>query len=632
MVEFLQLPNFKGCKDAGDLLPPGSARVLDDKEKKKRKVEAKAAANAPGVVTQAERVVREKIGGGEEVQENVNVAFSNEGRGDNEGQHLETMEKPVRDKVVPDAEASYSVRRFATRKHFLCFEALSKEHANLFYAHESCKDVKARYKECKKELMKVQSAYDEKADRIKQLEEALRHSEANAYQLRLDRERYVVEAGNGEMVGCRIINEYLPTFVRQLHQSVVYKWPPEEAFSLAIGKGFIDGISIGRKDPDIQAILKATPNVNPVSSEIFMETYEKLFDKRYPYVDKVARMYLLDPSGLQNVMPNETGPTPGPVVAPLIMVVEQYLDFVLLPVYDDEDQACARTLDARYLICVEYLFVLTIFLMVDCVCGASWHHGVTAYLICFAQDLLDGLTCDDSDMMSFKSSTLWIHAAMLMIASPTERSFAPRHPLYASRKHLSGKPMTDSILLSISGNDSIACFFPTLLHLNIMIAWETNVAIPYGVRNFIISWMVDGMALSCFRPRRPRMMLYGDGAGMMVNFIISLRHNPLPPKHTSSFIFPKGLTCSPEKLDTVVCVSTNLARMDGFNMLKHCSNIISTDAPVPTCILRTSYPSTLPSTTKSSSERSRAETSGNIIGTFIYFLSVIVVFLFRSCE
>ncbi|GKE85338.1 hypothetical protein Tco_1559080 [Tanacetum coccineum] len=78
MVEFLCLPNFKGCKVAvGTLLPPGMARVthltpateqfedippktgdmeiaeipcrkaLDEKEKKKRKAEAKAAANVP---------------------------------------------------------------------------------------------------------------------------------------------------------------------------------------------------------------------------------------------------------------------------------------------------------------------------------------------------------------------------------------------------------------------------------------------------------------------------------------------------------------------------------------------------------------------------------------------------------
>nr|GEX16960.1 hypothetical protein [Tanacetum cinerariifolium] len=162
----------------------------------------------------------------------------------------------------------------------LHFKALSEEHVDLVYAHDSCKDVKARYMEYKKELVIVQ-------------------------------ERYAIEAGKGEMVRRQIINDYLLTFEHCLHQSNEYKQSLGEVFSLAICKGFIDRISIGRKDPYIHAILKATPNVDLASFDIVMDKYEKLFDKRYPYVDKVARMYLLDPSGLQNVMLDETGPTPG---------------------------------------------------------------------------------------------------------------------------------------------------------------------------------------------------------------------------------------------------------------------------------------------------------------------------------
>nr|GEV94610.1 protein NYNRIN-like [Tanacetum cinerariifolium] len=180
----------------------------------------------------------------------------------------------------------------------LHFEALKEQHADLSYAHKSCKDVKSRYKECRKELAVVQSAYNEK-------------SESDAQQLRVEKECYAVKAGRGEMVRQRIINQYLPTFVRRLHQSAEYKRSLGEVFNLAIGKGFIDGISIGREDADVRAILQDTLNVDHASSDIFMDAYEKLFDQRYPYVDKVARMYLLSPNGLQNIMPDETGPTPG---------------------------------------------------------------------------------------------------------------------------------------------------------------------------------------------------------------------------------------------------------------------------------------------------------------------------------
>nr|GEV07172.1 hypothetical protein [Tanacetum cinerariifolium] len=58
--------------------------------------------------------------------------------------------------------------------------------------------------------------------------------------------------------------------------------------------------------------------------------------------------------------------------------------------------------------------------------------------------------------------------------------------------------------------------------------------------------------------------------------------------------------------------------------------MISLDAPSSTCILRTGYPSISPSTTKASSKRSRANTDDNVIGTFIYFSSVFMVFLFES--
>nr|GEX91323.1 hypothetical protein [Tanacetum cinerariifolium] len=265
-------------------------------------------------------------------------------------QHPEAAEKLARDKVVLDEEASYFVGRFgnlpftpqwgltdssrmdnsrecrdmmsnlftpadheffnegvrdesAIRRSWkmLCqsaqqqantllrFEALKEEHANLVYAHESCKDVKV--------LWFVRRVH--KID----LRSKRRRKRTGSAECKTPR--------SGEMVRQRIINQYLLTFVRRLHQSAEYKRSLGRAFSLAVGKGFIDGISIGRKDADIQAILKATPEVDPTSSDVFISEYENLFDQRYPYVDKVTRMYLLDPSGLQNIMPDETSPTPG---------------------------------------------------------------------------------------------------------------------------------------------------------------------------------------------------------------------------------------------------------------------------------------------------------------------------------
>nr|GEV78219.1 RNA-directed DNA polymerase, eukaryota [Tanacetum cinerariifolium] len=377
-------------------------KVIVDREKKKRKTEATAAAKPKGdddIDSTALRNQTDEQGppldfvkgnevstaGGEKGNGNDDSNVIIEGHGDTvDGlsglrtqpspldrsvSHVQSVKKPIRDKDPLDAEASYSAGKCrdmmsnlftpADYEFFndgvpdgsaikqswklLCqsleqqantllrFEALTEEHIDLVHAHESCKDVKARYKECKKELEKIQSTYDEndrleeleeekketkqlsikQTERIKQLEEALKQSEDDAHQLRLDRERYVVECGNREMVRRRIINEYILTFVRHLHQSVEYKRSLCEVFIIAVGKGFIDGFSVARKDEDVRAILRATPGVDPTSSDTFMEEYNKLFDKRFPYVDKVVRAYLFDPTGLQNVMPDETSPTPG---------------------------------------------------------------------------------------------------------------------------------------------------------------------------------------------------------------------------------------------------------------------------------------------------------------------------------
>nr|GEY12706.1 hypothetical protein [Tanacetum cinerariifolium] len=237
----------------------------------------------------------------------ANANLADEGHRDNEEgcQHPEAVEKLARDKVVPDEEAcnrmdnsqecrdmmsnlfthadheffNDGVRdEFAIRRSWkmlcqsaqqqantiLCFEALKEEHADLVYAHESCKDsAHERLEELEEEKKDPDQLNAKHLDRIHQLKEALKQSEADVDQLRREKEHYAVEAGRGETVRQMIINQYLPTFVRRLHQSAEYKRSLGKVFSLSVGKGFIDRISIGRKDVDIQAILKVTPEVDP---------------------------------------------------------------------------------------------------------------------------------------------------------------------------------------------------------------------------------------------------------------------------------------------------------------------------------------------------------------------------------
>ncbi|GJU82749.1 hypothetical protein Tco_1285114 [Tanacetum coccineum] len=218
---------------------------------------------------------------------------------------------------------------------------------------ESRDRARAKYDSCKKQLVDLQVAYDAKVssygqlshdyedalrreeagkikivelekekkrsdelvvsqvERIRSLEIALKESETGIEQVRSDRERFAVAAGQSKAIRKRLITEFFPIFVQRLLQSKEYKESVGEVFSLAVGKGFIDSISLGWTQADVDALLNASPGVNPASSDLFMGEYLKLFETHYPYVDKLARAYLLDPSELQNVMPDGAGPTPG---------------------------------------------------------------------------------------------------------------------------------------------------------------------------------------------------------------------------------------------------------------------------------------------------------------------------------
>nr|GEV32296.1 hypothetical protein [Tanacetum cinerariifolium] len=275
MAEFLRIPNFQGYKvDVGALMPNSVAlethlAPLANRRRKRRKlrqIAAKANDDAQAKkVTGKRRVGERKLPARRERHaKGLPINLDSEHHVADGAPIMNMMPRTLfLNEEVPDGSAIKRSCRLLCKSAqqqanvLLRFESLTEEHANLIYAHESCKETKARYKECKKELGRLKSAYNENADRIKQLEEELKKSEEDTHQLRVDREKYAVECGNKEM-----------------------------------------------------AILAATSNVDPASSAIFIEEYEKLFTKRYPYVDKFARAYLFDPFGLQNVMPDEIGPTP----------------------------------------------------------------------------------------------------------------------------------------------------------------------------------------------------------------------------------------------------------------------------------------------------------------------------------
>nr|GEY08641.1 hypothetical protein [Tanacetum cinerariifolium] len=164
---------------------------------------------------------------------------------------------------------------------------------------------------------------------------------------------------------------------------------------------------------------------------------------------------------------------------------------------------------------------------------------------------------------------------------------------YAFRNHLKGissppRPSNqflrvDSFSLltasSIGLLSGIICFYFKLRHSKIAVVRATNVAIPIGVGNFIMAWVVEEIARSSIRPIRPKMMLYGYDARTTVNFIMVLLHSPSHPNVTFSLIFPVRISCSPENPTSSVWVCVNQALTDRGRLSKQCLNITCTAAP-----------------------------------------------------
>nr|GEW16945.1 hypothetical protein [Tanacetum cinerariifolium] len=256
MVEFLQLPDFKGCKvTAGEILSPSLARVthlsnpvdippktkdmvvveipcrkvLDDKEKKKRKADVKVVANVPSANIQAERVAgkegarkKRRVHVGTlvhpdskyvsspiflnhakplEILANEEYVSPNASVG-RMGQHPEIIEKPLRDKFEPDVKANDNLpftpqwgftdscrmdnsrmcrdmmlNLFTPVDHDFFNEGVRDESAikRGLHPREKLADILEELEEEKKEMEQLDT---EQADRIKQLEDALRQYEA----------------------------------------------------------------------------------------------------------------------------------------------------------------------------------------------------------------------------------------------------------------------------------------------------------------------------------------------------------------------------------------------------------------------------------------------------------------------
>ncbi|GJR22199.1 hypothetical protein Tco_0970726 [Tanacetum coccineum] len=100
------------------------------------------------------------------------------------------------------------------------------------------------------------------------------------------------------------LSQLLPTVVDRLFRSHEYKQILSEPFNLAIQAGWAKGLIEERSEEDLLELMSRMENFDAYADKKIYVEYDKLFEKRYPYVEKISRGFCHTVSDLLKVYPD----------------------------------------------------------------------------------------------------------------------------------------------------------------------------------------------------------------------------------------------------------------------------------------------------------------------------------------
>nr|GEU49918.1 hypothetical protein [Tanacetum cinerariifolium] len=116
-----------------------------------------------------------------------------------------------------------------------------------------------------------------------------------------EKERLVSQVGRAEMEKFDCIRKLLPTVVKRLLQSHEYKRSLSEPFNLAIQVGWGKGLAEERSEEDLLKLMGRIEGFDVHTDTKICVEYDKLFERRYPYVEKISRGFCHSVSDLLKV-------------------------------------------------------------------------------------------------------------------------------------------------------------------------------------------------------------------------------------------------------------------------------------------------------------------------------------------
>ncbi|GJV03154.1 gypsy type transposase [Tanacetum coccineum] len=217
------------------------------------------------------------------------------------------------------------------------YEALKEYYRELFESHRSCRAVSDRLTETQNQLLDTVRSRNQLSEDHQALQQVYlgcvrkgaglvenlavmekerddlldrdREREEHIQRLEVDLVSKTSSLAKAEIVRHNYVRQLLPTVVQRLLSSGEYKKSLTDVFNLDIADGWSEGVKAACSEEEAQAFLATAVDYDPACKETFMTEFDSLFDKIYPYVEKLAESFRLPLGDLQNMWPEGTGPT-----------------------------------------------------------------------------------------------------------------------------------------------------------------------------------------------------------------------------------------------------------------------------------------------------------------------------------
>nr|GEW25091.1 hypothetical protein [Tanacetum cinerariifolium] len=188
------------------------------------------------------------------------------------------------------------------------YTTLSERHKAVKSEHESCA---GRLETLRSQNDELSQANRDQALRIRELKDELaRKDSALVYVERLnveraqEKEKLVSQLGRAEMENFDCVRKLLPTAVERLLQSHEYKRSLSEPFNLTIQAGWGKGLAEERSGEDLLELMGRMKGFDVHADTKIKVEYDKLFERRYPYLEKNSRGFRHSVSNLLKVYPD----------------------------------------------------------------------------------------------------------------------------------------------------------------------------------------------------------------------------------------------------------------------------------------------------------------------------------------